>query len=90
MTSQSLSVHCVSQLWTISFLNIAEYQTQRAIHNSFVTRGEMSLLGELFCDWKWDESVKWTLLWLEVRWVSWVNSFVTGSGMSLSSELFCD
>ena len=25
MTSQSLSVHCVSQLWTISFLNIAEY-----------------------------------------------------------------
>ena len=24
MTSQSPSVHCVSQLWSISFLNIAE------------------------------------------------------------------
>ena len=27
MTSQSLSVHSVSQLWTISFLNIAELMT---------------------------------------------------------------
>ena len=26
ITSQEPSVHCVSQMWTISFLNVAEYE----------------------------------------------------------------